>query len=89
MQKSIRRSKWTFIIAYGVNFAVIATLFFTALIPGIKEQIISPRIISLWILLLIRFVMDCWILGVFLRYLYFFMKIKLERLLAQGKMGFT
>lgn len=81
MQKSIRRSKWTFIVVYGCNFSVIATLFFTALIPGIKEPIASPRIITLWTLLLIRFVMDCWILGVFLRYLYFFVKIKLERMI--------
>jgi hypothetical protein len=33
--------------------------------------------------------MDCWIIGVFLRYLYFFIKIKLERMLLQGKEGFS
>lgn len=90
MQKSIRKSKLIFTIVYALNFAGIATLFFTAFIPGYKEKyIVSPRILTLWTLLAIRFVLDCWIIGVFLRYLYFFVLLKLERLVQSGKPGLT
>jgi hypothetical protein len=76
----------TFTIVYAINFIAIATIFFTAFIPQIKEkEILSPRIISLWTLLLIRFVLDSWIIGVFLRYLYCFFKLKVERLIKMGK----
>lgn len=48
-QGKIRRMRLIFILVYVVNFTAIAILFFSAVIPGIKEPSIgSPRVVAIW-----------------------------------------
>lgn len=80
------KQKRFFIIGYTIIFFGCLFTFFDAYIRGIKEDsFLAPRILILWSMLMVRFTMDVTACILFLNQLFYFIKVKVEKLYEEER----